>query len=915
MTGGFTAQMPAPAPAPMAAPPAAAPMPDMTTPGWKRALRTVGGKSARAGKWVAVETGKTAAATWGQTVRLASYGRNSLRHRSLRSREVRAQLALGERLYAAGGGDPQLRQQVAMIDQQILAAEATKASTKGLKAQRQDFLQKMGAAGLSQPMAPHGVETEFQQARESHAQVVKQTEELKTARATLPPRDKGTMLRVGVGYAVSTCFMGLAVVWATGGLGGNKAPAPAPAPVGLAKLKSDTSLSLVPADAAFYATTLRNREQIDAVGKSKMWAKLTSTPAVQQAWKKMETTGPLAEVFAWRKDAKNKELVDLIDEMWGEEMFVYGGESWTNMMRGWNERTSALYTTMVRLGLQGKLGNGGDPDRLAAEIMQDLSPELVVIPEVVVGFRLTRPEVAEPALKRIEALLKPELDKVPQLKDRLKWEKVGDGNFLVLAVDGSKMPWEEWQPELKQPGMQGWLKKYKELKLSISMGVRGKYLLMSIGPTTDLVAKLGQGQTLADREEFAPLARHAEERLTDINYVSRAFAGELTRTKADVARYGKSAKSMLPLLGLDADAKKRFEKDIDDLVKDLQAYVPDPGATLSYAFLNGRGVERFAYDWTENLSEDGSKPLTILNHVGGDPLMLSVGRSKYRPEKYATLVKWLKVGHEHFEKYGMASLTPDQRQAYGLVWATVKPQLQRLDRANSDLLLPALADSQAGWVLDAKLLVKEWPEFMPKPEQALPVPEPAIIMGVSNREQLIKAGTEYREVANDLMQFYGNLMKQEMPKLGPPQMAPVNGGDLYFYPLPPFPGLDKRILPNAGLSSNVLALSLSKEHSSRLLTPTPVQIDFLKRYADRPLAGASHVNWAGTVDVAMQWVEHGIKSRPRFAAPDPQAVDPDLKTARDIAQYFKVLRSMSSVTYVEGKALVTHLEIVVQDLP
>ena len=50
--------------------------------------------------------------------------------------------------------------------------------------------------------------------------------------------------------------------------------------------KLDCSAKSVPSDAAFYSATLRNKEQLDIVLKSKAWAKLWALPLVQTAWKK-----------------------------------------------------------------------------------------------------------------------------------------------------------------------------------------------------------------------------------------------------------------------------------------------------------------------------------------------------------------------------------------------------------------------------------------------------------------------------------------------------------------------------------------------------------------------------------------------------------------------------------------------------
>src|SRR4051812_37019791 len=69
---------------------------------------------------------------------------------------------------------------------------------------------------------------------------------------------------------------------------------PAPAPAADPAAKTGTSLDLVPADAAFYTASLRNREQLDAVLKSKAYAALRELPAVKEALGKVQEE--------WKKD-------------------------------------------------------------------------------------------------------------------------------------------------------------------------------------------------------------------------------------------------------------------------------------------------------------------------------------------------------------------------------------------------------------------------------------------------------------------------------------------------------------------------------------------------------------------------------------------------------------------------------------
>src|SRR5689334_16606068 len=52
--------------------------------------------------------------------------------------------------------------------------------------------------------------------------------------------------------------------------------------------KAVNSLALIPADAAFYHASLRNREQVQIIARSKAWARLRELPAVQAAWKQIQ---------------------------------------------------------------------------------------------------------------------------------------------------------------------------------------------------------------------------------------------------------------------------------------------------------------------------------------------------------------------------------------------------------------------------------------------------------------------------------------------------------------------------------------------------------------------------------------------------------------------------------------------------
>jgi hypothetical protein len=207
----------------------------------------------------------------------------------------------------------------------------------------------------------------------------------------------------------------------------------------------------------------------------------------------------------------------------------------------------------------------------------------------------------------------------------------------------------------------------------------------------------------------------------------------------------------------------------------------------------------------------------------------------------------------------------------------------------------------------------------------LPLLEPALVIGVSDAAKLRKAFSEYRSIANKVIAKLHEINPDKVPefKIPPPKTSKVKEGTLYYYPIPEEAGLDKQIVPNGGLSEKVAVLSISKEHSERLLTDTPLKIKtgpLTKK--DRHWSNVTYFNWARTVTALTPWVEMGV----RAIAPRAMGLDTDdpndiakleaiLDQVRTGFEILKVFHSYSSATYLEDEAWVTHSETDIRDLP
>jgi len=744
-------------------------------------------------------------------------------------------------------------------------------------------------------------------------------------------------------------------------------------------VRETTSLKIVPADASFYSSCLRNREQYEAFVNSNAFAKLMAIPTVQMgvAYLKESWENPpdpeLAAFKEFLEQPENQELLELLGEMVSDEVFFYGDSSWGEVLAFMQQMNAVQQTATLRA-----LETGEDPGAAMIQGIADLvakQGDKLKVPQLIIGFKLRDGKKAETQLARLEGVLKEALADDADLSMRLLRQQIGDGDYLTYTFDGRMIPWDEIPEDEIGEGREAF-EKIKErvtaMTAVVSVGIRGEYAIVGIGPTTDYLKGIGTGKLLADRPEFAPLYPHQDKPLTSIGYVSKEFLASISNVDQAFGNMADAFKMALTLSDVDPDVADELGEDIDKLAADLTALVPEPGAQMGFSYLTPRGYESYKYDWTQHEYVDGSKPLTILNHVGGDPLIVVAGRSKVTPESYDLCFKWLKrVGH-YVDYFARREINDDEQlRQYEELVKQATPLLERAETVTREMLIPALADGQGAFVIDAKLTSKQWAEGMPPSDTPLPVPEIALVYGVSDAELIKKAFGEYFDIAQKLVDAAHEINPLMVPetKLEPPKSRDFDSGTVYYYPLPSEGGVNVRIAPNAGLSDSVAILSYVPLQTKRCLDSTPLAVDGpLAQYYDRPLAAAAHCNFAGIIDAVIPWVDYGAMMAgmlmrppeppdlgpqgidegfgglgaapverpvaladdalaqaqpPDFGPPDgPPGFDPaqmmiqavvaQIKQGLEVAKCF---RGVSSVSYFEDEVLVTHSEWHFQDLP
>jgi hypothetical protein len=659
---------------------------------------------------------------------------------------------------------------------------------------------------------------------------------------------------------------------------------------------------------------------IEAVGHSRAWAKLRTIPVVRKLWRdfrgELRENPALAQAAEWMHEPENRRLIDLLADMGSNEVVFYGGPSCV-------EFTENLVRVVNEMRFNALFGFGEKDDDQAQQKLHDLLSSLsddldaLVPPELVLAGRIKDPSRTLEQLKRLETFVRDQLKSLPDWEKRFGQTTVEGGRFLTLTLDGSMAPWRDMfaRVEKEEGEFDELAKKLKGLKTTINVGVRNGYVFLSIGIPADRLGRLGNKKPLSGRPELKPLAEHAERRITSVTYLSQDFAKRTAPSKSDIDEGLEGAAERLKSLGLPEETQERIKGDLKSLAEDLKKFITEPGARMSFSFLNDRGLESFDYDWGERHREVGAQPLTILEHVGGNPALVVASRRHITGEGYAFIAKWLKKLTGYAEEIGLPFLDDEKRDKYHEVTNLIFPLLKRFDEVTSQQLIPALKDGQSAFVVDNKLSSRQWAKAMPPADTPVPILEPAIVFGISDPERLREAFGNYRKIVNDSLAAARKLEAPIPPFDVPaPNTRTETWGSLFFYPRPRLDaaGADKQITPVAGLSKTYLALAISPAHAQRLLTATPLRVGTGPiAEAKQPLSAAAIVNFGSILDVIDKWLQYGVQAAKGEAK---QRLKVQYEQNKALLAVARVFRQYSGVTHREDGAWVSHAELWVQDI-
>ncbi len=696
--------------------------------------------------------------------------------------------------------------------------------------------------------------------------------------------------------------------------------------------KLDTAMKLAPADASFYSSLLRSREQVSAIGRSHAWAKIRQMPVVQMGLSLYAMQASVPDSAPAKFDAalhnpEVRKILDLAADMFSDEAFVYGDKDCTDFLELLQDVNVAMTYGPMLLQATGQAQDRAPNQFQAAMAISALvqHADQIKFPGLLLGFKLKSTELANEELVKLETIGNIVLESMEQTKGRFKKETVGKHEYLTFTVDGALVPWDELpldkfkEMELKEGDTQKVIKQLKKTKLVIALGLHDKYLLVSIGPSLKCLEQFGKGKRLIDRPELKSVAKFADRRLTGLGYLSAEMTQQLGNQRKTVDTFRDLLDKMLPQAKLSDEQKERIRKDVAGLSGDLNTLFPKLGARVGLSFLSDRGIESYQYAWGDFGRLDGAKPLTLLQHVGGNPILGMIVRARITAKDYELLAKWGKTAYDYFQEFGLPTLPETDREKAKKFVHAATPALRRIDKANREMLVPALADGQVAVVVDGKLKSKHFVEAMPETENPMPMVEPAVVLSLSDAKKFKDGLSEYRGAINDLIDAVRHMEGSHVPeeiRIPEPKSEDSPLGKFYSFALPKEWGVDEQILPNVAIADKLAVLSASRAHSERLLKGTPLAVHgTLAKVANRPLAMAGWLDWATLVKTVTPWIDFGIEqgAGARGVGDDQQKMV--ISQTHAALEVLSVLRSVTFESYLEKGVLVNHSLCEIHDLP
>jgi len=737
-----------------------------------------------------------------------------------------------------------------------------------------------------------------------------------------------------------------------------------------------SGVATVPHDAAFLTSTLRLQEQLDRFLKSNAYARLRSIPALARAvdsWEEQKDMpgSPVSMAMTFLELPENAQAVELLADMVSTDTFLYGEPSciaFVKLVLALQAAGQAAADDldfddleMEEIELQDDLEASTSRPRIipvARQVELELPPlaiqggqaaamleaaaanlDLLVVPDLVWGFKTKKKDIGAFQLKRLEVLAKLLTDLNPDLAGSIARRKVPGGEVLAFTLAGRQLPWRELADSLEDElgeseELDRVLARLRKLDIVVGLGMIGDWVILSVGDSLDHLDKLvlpgRKGKALIDTPPFAKLAAEADKPLTGISYVSAGMAKALVGGPTDTEAWAKAAAALVTAGDLPDEAVLDAKAWLTKVGAEFGRRLPTPAAWLAFSFLTEQGYEGHVWNWAGNVALDGSRPLGIFRHAGGSPLAVAASRAAVDPKLLPLVGDLAREGWALLAKHGRPQMDDDEQEKFDLVSETLAPLGAELVEILQTKLAPAVADGQVGFVLDARATTSRLQADLPKSLEPLPLLEPAVVLPLADRKLFVEGLNDFFAWGDKLVAALRKVDPDAVPagyRIPEPTREKVAGGSIWSFAIPDA-RLDKQVRPAIGVADAAAVFTLVPGQATRLLEPARLETGAALSEFGKPLAAAAALDVTKLIDAIEPWIvyatrlgsvvarEGSVDADTELSADDlaPEAREA-LDAATTVLQVARCLETAVAETRLEDDAVVTRWRNVIRDLP
>ncbi|MEZ6038858.1 MAG: hypothetical protein R3C20_00030 [Planctomycetaceae bacterium] len=699
----------------------------------------------------------------------------------------------------------------------------------------------------------------------------------------------------------------------------------------------ESSLSLIPADAAFFSSSLRMKEQLDIFLNSNAFQKIQSQPLVmmgmaqaQAMWQGDDDFQEFREIV---EQPENQELIALLADAFSNDIFVYGDANVTSTISEVSDFYGFVYSVAFKDGAMNRRRGPASMDEETQLLLIREGKERLKrlkFPGIAMGARVSDADRVNRQIQRLEVLLRQLAARISAEEDLpfdpaslISRRNINGESHLTISFHGNLIPWDEIQREMNDipaaavADVEEILGNLKERSIQVTLGVRKDYLLLTISADDSLLNSLGEGSLLMDTDVFAPVNQHAEERIVSVQYVSEELASIFGDSGKSIEQMFDNFAQMLPALEIPEKYTQLLSRDLPELGDDLAELLPVFGRQLGCSWLTERGYEGYFYQRVDRSGLDSSAPLELMHHIGNAPLFAYVTRAVTPANSSELMDKWCSRTNEYIE-LGVADLEEEEGPQVRKLWNQIQPLFPRLGDAIRNDLTPAFKESQSALVLDGTFQRKQFHPMMPPSSELLTLPTPVVIQSVTSRSHVESGMSKVMSVLDDLL----TIIRDSSPNaardipfetIPRPVQVEVDGGTLYKYELPPQLEVDSGIAPNAGLNDQVLVMSLLPEVTERMFAESAPKIPGPAGDLSQPLGSALWLDFEGCVDASLPWIRYGFSVAKTNYRDNMMVIVMAEQQTLSIVDLLKCFRGYSSASWIQEGDVVTHFELLMQD--